>query len=658
MMSMHNSFASLLALSRFKKRFLQVLADALLVGLCFYFAMFLRLENVEFSSNPKVWLALLPVFPVTIFVFRALNLYRSVLRFITLAILKTITLGAVVSSVTLLLSSHMMDAPVPRSVPGIYALLLIMTAGGLRFLLQGIFRKQIIGTRKPVAIYGAGESGRQLQSALRNMQDYVPVVFIDDEPSMHNTLVGGKLVISSDRLEHLEREFGVKTVLLAIPSASRSERRAIIAKIERVDLEVKTIPGMEDILSGRAEFSELRSITPEDLLGRDAVPPKVDLMRRNITGKTVLVSGAGGSIGSELCRQILEHDPAKLVLLEVSEYALYKICSELRERLAHAGRKNVIEPILGSVQNPGRVDAVLRAFGVQTVYHAAAYKHVVMVEENVVEGIRNNIFGTKVIAQAAADNGVENFILISTDKAVRPTNIMGASKRAAELVCQDLASRSRGTNFSIVRFGNVLGSSGSVIPRFEAQIQAGGPVTVTHRDITRYFMTIPEASQLVIQAGAMSRGGDVFILDMGEPVKIFELAKSMIWLKGLQPYVLDPVDENDPLEGDVGIQIIGLQKGEKLYEELLIGNNPRPTDHPRIMTATEVSLSEAKLRVLLEELHSACLAFDVSSIQQILLEAPLAYQPTEEALHDLMWRGAQSQAEEKRDFLLTMEAGE
>ncbi|WP_296763475.1 UDP-N-acetylglucosamine 4,6-dehydratase family protein [Sediminimonas sp.] len=370
--------------------------------------------------------------------------------------------------------------------------------------------------------------------------------------------------------------------------------------------------------------------------------PREELMSRNITGKVVLVSGAGGSIGSELCRQIINHRPAALVLLEMSELALYCITNELRETLAEDGGEVPVEPVLGSVQHRGRVAAVLRNFGVQTIYHAAAYKHVVLVEENVVEGVRNNVFGTRTLAEAAVEAGIEDFILISTDKAVRPTNIMGASKRMSELVCQALARDHPRTTFSMVRFGNVLGSSGSVIPRFRAQIEQGGPVTVTHREITRFFMTIPEAAQLIIQAGAMARGGDVFVLDMGEPVKILDLPQSMVRLHGLKPFLVDEAGRPEVEAGDIPISIVGLNKGEKLYEELLIGEDPHPTDHPRIMTATEGSLTRAELDGFLERLFRACQAFDVPAIRQVFTEAPLAYRPTSDEVHDLMWVASMS----------------
>ena len=624
-------------LNRPSKRALQVVADTVLVGLCFTVAMGLRLESLGFVFDTRVWLPLLPVLPVTLFVFARLGLYRAVVRYITGEALRVVLIGVVASAVALFVVAQLVAAPIPRSVPGIYALLLFVTVGGLRFLMRSLFRQPALRNRAPVVIYGAGEAGRQLLNALGNSPEYTPIAFADDDPSLQGTSVGGRRVVAPETIGELVEAGKAKTVLLAMPSASRIRRREIVAELEPLGVEVKTIPGMADIVAGRAKFSDLRNVTPEDLLGRDPVPPREDLMRRDITDKVVLVSGAGGSIGSELCRQIVNCRPAALVLLEVSEFALYSITNELRETLAAEGREVPIEPVLGSVQNLGRVRAVLRNFGVQTVYHAAAYKHVVLVEENVVEGIRNNVFGTRTIATAAAEAGVENFILISTDKAVRPTNIMGASKRMAELVCQALAQENPGTVFSMVRFGNVLGSSGSVIPRFRAQIEQGGPVTVTHRDITRYFMTIPEAAQLVIQAGAMARGGDVFVLDMGEPVKILDLAQSMVRLHGLTPCMVDESGNAEGAPGDIPIRIVGLNKGEKLYEELLIGDNPRGTDHPRIMCATELALARDELDALLDRLFGACRSFDIPAIRAILIEAPLAYRPTSDDLHDLMW---------------------
>lgn len=650
-MPLRNLVTRLLGLSRTTKRLMQIALDVLLMLACFYTAMVLRLESTEFASNPAVWMAFLPVIPVTVIAYRQLGLYRSILRFITGQAFRAIGIGVGVSVVTLIVMGELMATPIPRSVPGIFGVLMILSTGGLRFTIRNILRQPVKSNRQPVAIYGAGEAGRQLQHALFHGPEYEPVAYIDDDPSLQNTLIGGRRVFSQSDINWLAREMKIKSVLLALPSISRARRREIVEEIEPLGLEIKTIPGMADIVSGQASFNELRNVTPEDLLGRDPVPPHPDLMGRNITGKVVLVSGAGGSIGSELCRQIILYDPAALVLFDISEYSLYSITTELRETLARNRKTVKLEAILGSVLNEGRVCSVLSAFGVQTIYHAAAYKHVVLVEENVADGIVNNVFGTKILAKAAAAQGVEHFIMISTDKAVRPTNFMGASKRMAELVCQTIATEQNRTKFSTVRFGNVLGSSGSVIPRFKAQIENGGPVTVTHREITRFFMTIPEAAQLVIQAGAMSKGGDVFVLDMGDPVKILDLAHSMIRLHGLKPYIIDHTEQVESRNGDIAIQIVGLNKGEKLYEELLIGNDPKGTDHPRIMTATEVSLTTDKLNVFLDRLQRACSGYDIAAVRQIFRDAPLGYQPTDSKLHDVTWNATAEDRVEKEPTL-------
>lgn len=637
---MSEVLTKLLSARRRTKRGLQVVTDCLLLTASFGMAMALRLESVDFVFVPQVWLVLVPVLPTAIAVFMLFGLYKTVIRYITAQALGAVAIGVAVSALVLFLLAYIQAAPVPRSVPGIFALLAFLLLGGVRFLVQTLLRQPNLRLRAPVLIYGAGTAGRQLLNALQHAQEYRIVAFLDDDRELQRAIVGGKRVCSPAHVAGLVAEERVQSILLAIPSASRARRREIVARLEPLGVEIKTIPGVEDLISGKASFGDLREVRPEDLLGRDPVPPSADLMGRNISGKVVMVTGAGGSIGSELCRQIITQNPAALILFEVSEFALYQISMELRETVAQHGGAFPIEALLGSVQNPDRVRSVLRAFKVQTIYHAAAYKHVALVEENVVEGIRNNVFGTKVLAEAARDLGVENFILISTDKAVRPTNYMGASKRLAELVCQALARESGRTVFSMVRFGNVLGSSGSVIPRFRAQIEAGGPVTVTHTEITRFFMTIPEASQLVIQAGAMARGGDVFVLDMGEPVKILDLAKSMIRLHGLKPYMIEAGDQKDASRGDIGIKIVGLNKGEKLYEELLIGNNPKGTDHPRILTATELSVSRAELDMILDRLWRACLAFDMPTIRNVLLYAPLDYHAYEEIAYDAAWIAA------------------
>jgi FlaA1/EpsC-like NDP-sugar epimerase len=455
---------------------------------------------------------------------------------------------------------------------------------------------------------------------------------------LHGTQIGGLLVFSPGRLEEIIRDYNARVVLLAIPSISRSARAAIVARLEQLPVRVQIIPGTADMVSGRAASAEIREVMVEDLLGRDPVPPNRPLMAATTTGKAVMVTGAGGSIGSELCRQILREGPRVLVLLELSEYALYQIDEELRA-LAAAERPGVrIVPLLGSVGDTDRVTTILRQFEVETIYHAAAYKHMPIVEQNMIEGLSNNVFGTLNLARAAVAAGVGNFILISTDKAVRPTNIMGASKRMAELICQALEAQSPRTRFSIVRFGNVLGSSGSVIPRFRKQIAQGGPVTVTDPEIARYFMTVSEAAQLVIQAAGLAKGGDVFVLDMGQPVRIVELAQRMIRLSGYVPQIVeDPARLRLPCPADViPITFTQMRTGEKLVEELLTDASAAQTAHPRILTTMEPSLPWDRLVRLLDRLRDACRADDLPRIRSILVAAPTGYVPAARIV-DLTW---------------------
>ena len=634
---MNRLLSPLFELSRPSKRLIQVAADLGLVALCFVAAMVLRLEQVQFVRDPRVWLALAPAALAAVVTFQAMGLYRAVVRFISTEVMRVAVAGVLASALVLAGAAWLLGAPVPRSVPGIYAVLLLIAVLSLRFGVRRLIRRPVQRNRAPVIVYGAGEAGRQVVNALHHGREYLPVAFLDDDPALDGTVVGGRPVHRPASAARVLAQTGAKTILLAMPSIGRARRREIVQALEPLGVEVKTIPGIADIVTGRATVSEMRPVSPEDLLGRDPVPPREDLMARNIDGKVVLVTGAGGSIGSELCRQIAARRPAALILLDVSEYALFSIRLELREYLARSGRDLPIEAILGSVQNAPLMRAVLRNVRVETVYHAAAYKHVALVEENVVEGLRNNVLGTRVAVEAAAAAGVESFILISTDKAVRPTGVMGASKRLAELVCQAQARAGGRTRVSMVRFGNVLGSSGSVIPRFRAQIERGGPITVTDPRVTRYFMTIPEAAQLVIQAGAMAQGGDVFVLDMGEPVLILDLATSMVRLHGLRPYVLADGEAPDPARGDIPIRFIGLDKGEKPFEELLIGNDPRPTEHPRILKATEVSLPPDELAALVGRIAAACDAYDLPGLRQLCLEAPLDYRPNDAALHDRLW---------------------
>lgn len=627
-------------LGRRQKITLQIFVDAVLILFCFTAAMSIRLESLDFFLKPQIWLPATISTAVGIGIFWLSGLYRTLVRFVTGTILKGIAQGALAFTVVLLISNSLFTAGIPRSVPLISAMLLFLIIGGLRFGVRHIFRKPMRVTKEPVVIYGAGEAGLELLNSLYHGRDYAPIGFVDDDSHIQGLTISGLPVYSLDAIPELAEGSALEVVLLAMPNLSRARRREIVASLEGLSLKVKTIPSMSAIISGKAKISELRNVTAEELLGRDPVAPNEELLSRNISEKIVMVTGAGGSIGSELCRQIIAQAPKALMLYEISEFSLYAIEAELREALEQLTCSVQIIPILGSVQNTKRLEAVIKAFRVETIYHAAAYKHVPLVEENVVEGIRNNVFGTLKIAELAHENGVRNFILISTDKAVRPTNVMGATKRISELICQAFAKLNTSTTFSMVRFGNVLGSSGSVIPRFRSQIERGGPVTVTHRDITRYFMTIPEASQLVIQAGAMAKGGDVFVLDMGQPVKIAELAVTMIKLHGLTPYFVDRSDEVHPENGDIPICFTGLRKGEKLYEELLIGKGAGSTEHPRVMAATEVAMSAEQLLPILEKLLAACKAFRLEEIHAILVDLPLGYTPQENELSDLVWKAA------------------
>lgn len=632
---MSDPLAIMTNLSRSTKRAILLALDGLLITACFALAIILRLDGLV--TNPKVWIAMLPVIPVSLIVFVWLGLYRAVLRYISSRGFLALLAAATLSAAALALTTLVLGLPVPRSVPFIYAALLVLAQSGVRFAWRFFSHwARTTGVRQTVIIYGAGEAGRQLAMALEQGPEYHPVAFIDDDPSLHGVLVAGLEVIPIEAARDVIASHGVELVLLAIPSAKRADRRVVVEALKALVPHIKTVPGMADVVSGIADFSDLQDIHPDDLLGRDPVPPRDSLMRANISGKAVMVTGAGGSIGSELCRQILALKPSLLAMLDISEFSLYRIAEELQEKADGHGVQ--LHSLIGSVQNGARVQAILESLKINTVYHAAAYKHVPLVEHNVAEGVRNNVFGTLEAAQAAAKAGVDSFILVSTDKAVRPTNIMGASKRMAELVCQALAQSQSGTTYSMVRFGNVLGSSGSVIPKFISQIQNGGPVTVTHPDVTRFFMTIPEAAQLVVQSGAMAKGGDVFVLDMGEPVRITDLAVSLIKLHGLTP-VVDGIGQSTTKHSDVQISFVGLRPGEKLYEELLIGDDPVGTLHPRIMTAHEVALSPEEISPILEALRAACEAFDVGQIRQVLINAPTNFAPSNE-LVDVIWRSS------------------
>jgi FlaA1/EpsC-like NDP-sugar epimerase len=605
------------------KRIISVCIDASFVLLAFWGALLLRIESTSIFLESSYWQVALVMVPVSVAIFMKFGLYRAILRYLSSQAMWSIVAAVASSTSVLMVTDFFLSASLPKSVPIIYFALALMFIGGSRLLLRAIYSSLIGEIKQSVLIYGAGSAGRQLAIGLNSGADYMPIAFIDDDKDKRGSIIQGIKVIGVDQLHQVLKDEHVQKILLALPSISRSQRKVILSQLEGFGVAVQTIPDIKDVIEGKATTDEIKDVEIEDLLGRDAISPRSDLLQSNIYHKVVMVTGAGGSIGSELCRQIVQLQPSTLVLFELSEYGLYSIDRELNELAANAQVNVEIIPLIGSVQRVNRLENVMKAFNVDTVYHAAAYKHVPLVENNTVEGVRNNIFGTLYCAQAAIAAKVDTFVLVSTDKAVRPTNIMGATKRMAELVLQALSKEQSTTRFCMVRFGNVLGSSGSVVPLFRQQIKGGGPITLTHNDITRYFMTIPEAAQLVLQAGAMGKGGDVFVLDMGEPVKIYDLAVKLIRLSGLELQ-----DKMNP-HGDIAITTTGLRPGEKLYEELLIGDNVDDTSHPRIMTAQELMLPWDELNTIIKQLDTACHEFDHQAIRDILIDAPTAYKPND-----------------------------
>jgi FlaA1/EpsC-like NDP-sugar epimerase len=640
---------SLLNLPRSVKRIIVIFVDLLTCGLSIWLAFGLRLDQWGHFGYPQ-WMVYLAATGFSFPIFVSFGLYRAIFRYIGTAAFISITRAFVIYTALFfgVFTLYGVDG-VPRSIGVIQPMLLFIGIGASRYFVRswlgGINNVQKSFHRaQPIAlIYGAGSAGRQLASGLTSSQEMLVKGFIDDDPYLQGSTVNGVSVYPNTGLEDLIHRLDITDVLLAIPSASQDRRSEIIASLNGCGVRVRTLPGLIDLASGRVRISDLHDLDMNDLLGRAVVPPEVGLLEKNILGQTVLVTGAGGSIGSELCRQIVKLSPKSLVLIDSSEHSLYLIYEELKrvligledDRLAGAGDDQTslsdlglpvkLIPCLASVRDKDLLLHIFKSHRPATVFHAAAYKHVPLVEQNSAEGIRNNVFGTLTCAQVSVECGVANFILVSTDKAVRPTNVMGASKRIAELVLQamaDVASRGdRQTNYSMVRFGNVLGSSGSVAPLFSAQIAAGGPITLTHPEVIRYFMTIPEAAQLVIQASAMAEGGDVFVLDMGEPVRIYDLAVKMTYLSGLLVR-----DEAHP-HGDIEIKVTGLRPGEKLYEELLIGDNPQPTAHPKIMKAHEEFLSWDDLQRELERLNLALNAMDDQLIREMLRKLVPGYHP-------------------------------
>jgi FlaA1/EpsC-like NDP-sugar epimerase len=617
------------ALPRSRKRVLMIAADAVLIPTALWLAFALKYDSMTegFGRYPGLYVG---ATVASVLIFGILGLYRTVVRYIGPGAAIVVLAGSVGSAaVVYALGQTVAWRPVPMSVAAIYALIALAWIGGSRFIARWVllpFRSR----GEVVAVYGAGDSGLRLFRSLGPDCGLTVAAFIDDNETLQGGWVDGVPVLAPQRLSALVRDNEVTRVLLAMPSASRSQRGAIIRRIEGLGVRVQTIPDLNDLVSGEARVEDIREVDASDLLGRDAVPPNERLFEACIRHKVVMVTGAGGSIGSELCRQIVRLGPRRLLLFEMSELALYQIDRELRTIIECDHLDVDLVSLIGNAHHKYRVREIMQAYAVETVYHAAAYKHVPIVEHNVIEGIHNNVISTWYTAEAALECGVETFVLVSTDKAVNPTNVMGATKRMAEMVLQGLQQRGTRTRFCMVRFGNVLESSGSVVPLFREQLRRGGPVTVTHPDVIRYFMTIPEASQLVLQAGAMAQGGDVFVLDMGKPIRIADLARRMIHLSGLTAR-----DEENP-SGDIEIRFTGLRPAEKLFEELLIGNNVTGTEHPMIMRAVEHSLSWETMHGILQDLLGVMGQFDVRQAREIVMRAVKEYKPAGDVV-DSVW---------------------
>lgn len=639
---MKSLIARLIVVSRWIKLSGLMLLDFLVFPLLFWICYSLRLFGFPAEVLPGLdlggfWVSLIAVFSLFI-----CSVYHFVIRTFNETLIFRLAIATSLTIVALFMLSYITDAFIPRSIPLIFGFIMFIWVWFSRSFIRLIVKYTLSSNiaSKRIAIYGAGAAGQQVAQTLLRSNEHLPLFFIDDDKNLINRRVGGLKIYSAEAGLDALIQHEIDEILIALPSVSRSRKNEIVEFLAQSHRRIMELPGLTDLVDGKINTADIKEVNIIDLLGRDPVAPIPELFSKNIYGKVVMVTGAGGSIGSELCRQIIRNKPEILLLFEVSEYSLYAIEQNLKEiaEKEHISGVNVL-PLLGNVQNTDRLIEIMKAFKVETVYHAAAYKHVPMVEYNIIEGIQNNIFGTYNTAKAAIKANVKSFVLISTDKAVRPTNIMGSTKRISELCLQALAQEqgvTHNTLFSMVRFGNVLGSSGSVIPLFKKQIEQGGPITVTDERIIRYFMTIPEAAQLVIQAGAMAKGGEVFILDMGEPVKIIDLAKNLIKLSGLTIK-----DKNQP-NGDIEIKISGLRPGEKLYEELLIGeDNIEPTYHERILTAKEVYLPLEELNQLITQLEVACAQNDCEQIRHLLLNAPTGYHPVSE-LADFVWKKNQN----------------
>jgi len=600
----------LIKLDKKYKQLIQFICDIMFVLFSFVLTLYVQNESIMFLYNTNVWMLIILFLFINLITFYFLGLYRAVVRHISTETIKHVGTGVCIASILMYMASQYFAVNITINIIFVFSLLLFCLQLGARVGLRQIYINYIVTNKKSVAIYGAGSAGIQILNSISKGSNYLPKMLIDDDKNLVGRRISNLNIYSMTQAEKLFTKYKIDVLLIAIPSLPNHIRNNILTQLQKYPMQVKALPSLRDLVEGPIKINDLKALSINDLLERDIVKPDLELMSKNIKNKVVLITGAGGSIGSEISRQVIKCMPQKLLLLDNSEAALFLIQNEINALIKNQTTKFEVIPVLCSVQNNAQILKVLKKLKVQTIFHAAAYKHVPLVEHNIIETIRNNVFGTKSIGEMAVKSKVENFILISSDKAVRPTSFMGSTKRMSELICQDLALN-KITNFSMVRFGNVLGSSGSVIPTFQEQIDKGGPITVTHKDITRFFMTIPEAAQLVLQASSMSTGKDIFLLDMGSPVKIIDLAFRMVHLQGLRPYL---ETEGGHLDGDIAISITDLRPGEKLHEELLLGKNSIKTSHPKIFKEILPGMETIELNTLYNSLMEAC---DLGNIEDI-----------------------------------------
>ena len=612
-------------LSRKTKTIIQISYDSVSILLSFFLSLSIRLNDFSVILIDDNWLIIMLVLPTTIIIYVCFGFYQSIIRYVSEKFILTALFSIVISSLTIFLTSKLFNIFMPRSVPILYFSFLLIFTIGTRYILKHLFLFSNFDQRKNVAIYGAGNTGRNLLGYLNESLKYKAIIFLDDNQKLFNKKINGIKVYKFKNSIETLKQLNINLILLAMPNISQKIRQKIINELVEQKFAVKRIASDKDIFHNNKNITNFSNISIHDILEREEIPSISYLTKKNINNKVVLVTGAAGSIGSELCNQILINKPKILICLDNSEYSLYCLDTKIKS-LTNENKLNTnIFFILGSVQDKVFLNSLFKKFKIDTIYHAAAYKHVPIVEKNIIEGIKNNIFGTQLISETAVLNEVKAFILISSDKAVRPTNYMGATKRVAELICQTFSESQTDTIFSIVRFGNVIGSSGSVIPLFETQVKNGGPVTLTHKEVTRYFMTTKEAVDLVIQAGAMSKNGDLFILEMGKPIKIITIAKKIIRLYGKEPIIKTAKNNNSLKSNFIEIKITGLRPGEKIFEELLIDDQTFPTSHPRIFKAREKSIEKKQLDKIIKELRKSVNNFDLKKIQLTLKSAPIDF---------------------------------